>query len=104
MLEQIGWTWRDGPCVSDSRRLVNYYRPTRDGRVVFGKGGGLLALAGRIGPKFDAPSAAPASCCTTSTGTTRSWPTCRRYESWCGPIDYALDGLPFLYRLPARPR
>ena len=24
-------------------------------------------------------------------------------QSWCGPIDYALDGLPFLHRLPAAP-
>ena len=24
-------------------------------------------------------------------------------QSWCGPIDYALDGLPFLHRLPGAP-
>ena len=50
--------------MSDSRRLVNYYRPTRDGRIVFGKGGGLLAFAGRIGPASSTRRpAAPTSCC-----------------------------------------
>jgi glycine/D-amino acid oxidase-like deaminating enzyme len=33
-----------GVCISDSRRLVNYYRPTTDGRIVFGKGGGTPVL------------------------------------------------------------
>ena len=38
-----------GLAVSDSRRLVNYYRQSEDGRVVFGKGGGGVARHGRIG-------------------------------------------------------
>ena len=103
VLDEIGWTWRDGPCVSDSRRLVNYYRPTRDGRVVFGKGGGLLALAGRIGPKFDAPSSRAG---VVLHHLHRNYPRLAETpadESWCGPIDYALDGLPFLHRLPGAP-
>jgi glycine/D-amino acid oxidase-like deaminating enzyme len=103
VLDEIGWTWRDGPCVSDSRRLVNYYRPTRDGRVVFGKGGGLLALAGRIGPKFDAPSSRAD---VVLHHLHRNYPRLAETPadgSWCGPIDYALDGLPFLHRLPGAP-
>src|SRR5205823_2959479 len=43
-LGRIGWT--DGTCISDSRMLVNYYRNTLDGRLVFGKGGGKLAFGG----------------------------------------------------------
>ena len=104
VLEEIGWTWQDGPCVSDSRRLVNYYRPTRDGRVVFGKGGGLLALAGRIGAEVRrAVGPRRRRRCTTSTATTRSCADVPEVQSWCGPIDYALDGLPFLHRLPGAP-
>src|SRR5947207_4617381 len=53
-LHAIGWS--DGVCISDSRMLVNYYRNTLDGRVVFGKGGGKLAFGGRIGTSFDGPS------------------------------------------------
>src|ERR1035437_11106681 len=41
-LASVGWT--PGLAISDSRRLVHYYRPTNDGRVVFGKGGGRLGF------------------------------------------------------------
>jgi glycine/D-amino acid oxidase-like deaminating enzyme len=102
-LERIGWTWQQGPCVSDSRRLVNYYRPTRDGRVVFGKGGGLLAYRGRIGPAFDAESGRAD---VVLGHLHRTYPQLAQVgaaATWCGPIDYALDGLPFLYRLPTAP-
>ena len=37
-LAELGWPL--GISISDSRRLVNYYRQTDDGRIVFGKGGG----------------------------------------------------------------
>jgi len=60
-LEEIGWTWERGPCVSDSRRLVNYYRPTRDGRIVFGARSAAGATKARdpvCGMLVD-PSAAP---------------------------------------------
>src|SRR5581483_11778408 len=40
-LREIGW--ENGTCISDSRMLVNYYRTTLDGRIAFGKGGGMLA-------------------------------------------------------------
>src|SRR5207302_794996 len=46
----------DGTCISDSRMLVNYYRNTLDGRLVFGRGGGKLAFGGQIGTTFDGPS------------------------------------------------
>ena len=39
---------QDGLCISDGRRLVNYYHATPDGRIVFGKGGGTLAYNNRI--------------------------------------------------------
>ena len=41
--------WADGMAISDSRALVNYYRTTLDGRVVFGAGGGFLSFANRVG-------------------------------------------------------
>ncbi|MDQ6818687.1 MAG: FAD-binding oxidoreductase, partial [Actinomycetota bacterium] len=53
-LEQIGWA--PHLSISDSRRLVNYYRVTDDGRVVFGKGGGTLALGGRVGRSYSGAS------------------------------------------------
>jgi len=103
LLDRIGWTWEQGPCVSDSRRLVNYYRPTRDGRVVFGKGGGLLAFRGRIGRSFDAESGRADVVLRHLHRTYPQLAGVPAVQSWCGPIDYALDGLPFLYRLPSAP-
>jgi glycine/D-amino acid oxidase-like deaminating enzyme len=46
-----------GLAVSDSRLLVNFYRSTPDGRLAFGKGGGAIPFAGRLGRRFDNPSA-----------------------------------------------
>ena len=39
--------------VSDSRLLVNFYRPTVEGRMVWGIGGGAIPFAGRLGTSFD---------------------------------------------------
>ena len=44
VLERIGWT--GGEAISNSRLMVDYYRTTRDGRIVFGRGGGGLAFRG----------------------------------------------------------
>ena len=100
-LEQVGWS--SGLAVSDSRRLINYYRRSDDGRVVFGKGGGGLALGGRVGASFQ--RASPRA---------RDVQAQFRYvhpmlwdapvaASWRGPIDYSVTGMPFFARLPGRP-
>ena len=43
VLERLGWT--GGECITDARTFVHYFRTTRDGRIVFGWGGGRLARA-----------------------------------------------------------
>ena len=50
-LNRIGWT--GGEAITDSQQMVDYYRTTRDGRIVFGKGGWGIALGGRIPRSFD---------------------------------------------------
>jgi glycine/D-amino acid oxidase-like deaminating enzyme len=47
VLEQIGWT--GGESITDGRTFLHYFRTTRDGRIVFGWGGGRLA----VGARFD---------------------------------------------------
>ena len=95
--------WRPGLAISDSRRLVNYYRQSEDGRVVFGKGGGGVAMQGRVGAKFlhQSPRAAEVS------GQFHyvypmlaDVPASR---SWRGPVDYSLSGLPFFTALSGEP-
>jgi putative aminophosphonate oxidoreductase len=100
-LDAIGW--RDGISLSDSRRLVNYYRRTIDGRVIFGKGGGTLAFAGRIPASFDRESRRWRE---VTNHLHRLYPMLWDLEptiSWRGPIDYSLTGAPFFTKLGGRP-
>jgi glycine/D-amino acid oxidase-like deaminating enzyme len=100
-LAELGWT--DGVGVSDSRLLVHYTRTTEDGRVVFGKGGGLLARGGSLGDRFEGASRRV-------TDLERSFLTnfpelaaAPVATTWTGPIDRSRTGLPFFGPLPGRP-
>ena len=46
LLEQVGWT--GGECVTDSRALIDYFRTTPDGRILFGWGGGRIGMGARL--------------------------------------------------------
>ncbi|MDQ3671141.1 MAG: FAD-binding oxidoreductase, partial [Actinomycetota bacterium] len=99
-LEELGLT--DGLCVSDARLLVNYYRRTEDGRLAWGKGGGGLAFAGRVGSRFDGRSPRAAE---VTHDLRRIYPQLRDARithSWTGPIDRTPAGLPFVGRLAGR--
>ncbi len=92
-----------GVCISDGRRLVHYYHATPDGRMVFGKGGGTLAYDNRISPSFDHPGRREPS---VRSQLLRTYPALWDLpvaESWSGPIDYSLSGLPFFVRLREAP-
>ena len=89
--------------ISDSRRLVNYYRRTPDGRLLFGRGGGTLAFGTRIGPHFDDPGRRVAG---VHSQLQRIYPSLWDVpvsHSWSGPVDYSLSGLPFFVRLTDLP-
>ena len=97
-------TWPLGLAVSDSRRLINYYRRTDDGRIAFGKGGGSLALGGRIGASFHGPSPRLDE---VRGQLGRAYPQLADTAiaaSWRGPIDYSISGLPFFCRLDGSPQ
>ena len=51
LLERMSWTRAEA--IADARLMVHYYQATRDGRIVFGKGGGTLAYRARIGDGFN---------------------------------------------------
>jgi putative aminophosphonate oxidoreductase len=99
-LEAIGWT--DGSCISDSRMLVNYYRTTLDGRLVFGRGGGKLAFGGKIGDSFDGPSPRAAAVAESMRALYPSVRDVPVTHNWMGPIDRSQVGLPFFSRLGGR--
>jgi putative aminophosphonate oxidoreductase len=99
-LEVIGWT--DGMCISDSRMLVNYYRTTLDGRLVFGRGGGKLAFGGNVGAAFDGPSPRAEAVTGAMHGLYPSLRDLPVTHNWMGPIDRTQVGLPFFSRLGGR--
>src|SRR5262249_29252065 len=46
LLEEVGWT--GGECITDSRALIDYFRPPPDGRIAFGWGGGRIGMGARL--------------------------------------------------------
>ncbi|MCX4910765.1 FAD-binding oxidoreductase [Streptomyces sp. NBC_00878] len=100
-LEEIGWT--GGESINDSQLWIDYYRTTRDGRIVFGKGVASLAYGGRIGPSFDRSAARAA---VTAADFRAAYPQLADVPlefDWSGPIDRSPTGLPELGRLGGRP-
>jgi glycine/D-amino acid oxidase-like deaminating enzyme len=94
---------RAGVCISDGRRLVNYYHATAEGRIIFGKGGGTLAYDNRITAGFDHPGGREPAI---RSQLLRTYPALWDVpvtERWSGPIDYSLSGLPFFVRLREAP-
>lgn len=96
-LRELGWP--AGTCIDDSRMMVNYWRATLDGRIVFGKGGGGITYGGRIGRGYNGPS--PRANWVLE-NFHRLYPSLRDLpaeRSWLGPIDRSKDGLPFFGHL-----
>lgn len=99
-LAQIGWT--GGESITDSQMMVCYYRTTRDGRIVFGKGGWGIAYGANIGPEFDRDEQRAAL---VESDFRRYYPVLGDVPitaDWCGPIDRTMDGLPLIGRLGER--
>jgi glycine/D-amino acid oxidase-like deaminating enzyme len=96
--------WSPGMAISDSRRLVHYYRTTKDGRVVFGKGGGRIGAGSQVDPRFWGVSERVGE---VTSHLHRTYPQLRGVpvtHAWSGAVDYSIDALPFfgsLSRLPA---
>ncbi len=94
--------WADGMAISDSHTLVNYYRTTRDGRVVFGAGGGFLSYANRVREKFDGATPRAAEVAGYFHQTYPAFRDVAIASHWTGPIDRSLSGLPFFGHLDGR--
>ncbi len=90
---------RGGVTISDSRLMVHYYRPTADGRLAFGKGGGSLAYDGRVGRSFEGVSPRAAAVAAHMHALEPALADVPLAASWVGPIDRSLDGLPFFTAL-----
>lgn len=100
-LAEIGWT--GGESISDSQTTVTYYRTTRAGRLVFGKGGGRLFYTGEPGePVFRNTSGSAEA----AADFRRVYPMLSNVpleRCWSGPIDRTHDSLPLLGHLAGAP-
>lgn len=99
-LARIGWA--PDLSITDSQTMVDYYRLSRDGRVVFGKGGWTIAYGGRIGPAFDRSARRAAE---VTADFRRYYPQLSRVpvtHDWSGPIDRTPNSLPLLGYLGGR--
>ena len=98
LLEEIGWT--GGECITDSRSLIDYFRTTPDGRVLFGWGGGRIAMGARLGGRAELD---PAVIAATAEHLHACFPGLvgKRIEhAWGGPIDASPTHLPLVMPLP----
>ncbi len=92
VLDELGWT--GGEAIVDSRTLVHYMRTTRDGRIVFGWGGGTMGVGGRRSERLELD---PRVVAATRESLTRFFPQTRGREvthAWGGPIDVSPTHLP----------
>jgi glycine/D-amino acid oxidase-like deaminating enzyme len=92
VLEELGWT--NGEAIVDSRTLVHYTRTTRDGRIVFGWGGGTMGFGSRTADRLELDRDVVAS---TRESLTRFFPQTRGRDvthAWGGPIDVSPTHLP----------
>jgi glycine/D-amino acid oxidase-like deaminating enzyme len=92
VLDELGWT--GGEAIVDSRTLVHYTRTTRDGRIVFGWGGGTMGVGGRRADRLELD---PDVVEETRKSLGRFFPGTRGREithAWGGPIDVSPTHLP----------
>ena len=92
VLDELGWT--GGEAIVDSRTLVHYTRTTRDGRIVFGWGGGAMGAGGRSWDRLELDRNVVAE---TERALRRFFPQTQGRavtHAWGGPIDVSPTHLP----------
>ncbi len=97
VIEMLGWT--GGEAITDGRALLHYFRTTRDGRILFGWGGGRMSAGARTGGRMDVD---PEIVEATRRSLLRIFPMLegRRIErAWGGPIDVSPTHLPSIVTL-----
>jgi glycine/D-amino acid oxidase-like deaminating enzyme len=100
-LEALGWT--GGEAITDGRTFVHYFRTTRDGRVLFGWGGGQLAWGARLNGRVEVD---PAVARETARHLAELLPPLAGRaitHAWGGPIDVSPSHLPQVGTLPGGP-
>lgn len=98
-IEKLGWT--GGETITDSQSTLDYYRTTRSGRIVFGKGWAGLQYGRSVPPGVFSDDAGIAAA---KADFNRMYPQLADVPidyGWSGPIDRTHDGLPIIGTLDA---
>lgn len=91
-LRQMGWS--GGESITNSQMMVNYYRTTQDGRIVFGKGTGNLSFGSKMTSVFSDDPAGVDLTTQSFRDTYRDLGDEPIDSFWSGPIDRTYDSLP----------
>jgi glycine/D-amino acid oxidase-like deaminating enzyme len=101
VLEELGWT--GGESITDGRTLVHYFRTTPNGRIVFGWGGGRLAVGARVNGRVEVDASMAGE---VRRDLVRLFPQLERRRithAWGGPIDVSPAHVPHVGELPGGP-
>jgi glycine/D-amino acid oxidase-like deaminating enzyme len=92
VIEELGWT--GGESISDCRTLLHYLRTTRDGRIVFGWGGGRMGLGARRSDRLEIDPGAASTAMARLVAFFPQLRSRRVTHAWGGPIDVSPTHLP----------
>src|SRR4051812_10256248 len=92
-LERLGWT--GGEPIADSRTMLHYLRTTRDGRIVFGWGGGRMGFGARRRSALDVDTAIQDATARDLVALFPALKGRRLTHAWGGPIDVSPVHLPW---------
>jgi glycine/D-amino acid oxidase-like deaminating enzyme len=90
--DSIGWSGRQG--VEDKRHFIHYYRPTADGRILWGGHDTSYYWRSGLTPRFDANAAVFAASAESFRATFPQLKGVRFTHQWGGPTGVSTDFLP----------
>ncbi|WP_187369367.1 NAD(P)/FAD-dependent oxidoreductase [Baekduia soli] len=93
VLERLGWT--GGESIADCRTMLHYFRTTRDGRVVFGWGGGRMGMGARRRALLDVDPGVQDATVDHLHALLPALAGARITHAWGGPIDVSPVHLPW---------
>jgi glycine/D-amino acid oxidase-like deaminating enzyme len=92
VLDAIGWT--GGESITDARTFLHYFRTTRDGRILFGWGGGRLAFGARLDGRIEVDAGVAAQIRRHLVDYFPALEGRAIEHAWGGPIDVSPSHLP----------
>jgi glycine/D-amino acid oxidase-like deaminating enzyme len=93
VLEALGWTGGEG--IADARTMLHYLRATRDGRVVFGWGGGRMGFGARRRAALDVDRGVQDATARHLVAMLPALAGRRLTHAWGGPIDVSPVHVPW---------